>query len=83
MGFRAGSGTTMDVTTGLIMLMAAAAVGRGRHARDAAPAADAGGRAAREPVRDQHRGDEALPECNTGNLVTDAICSNCGKHLPG
>jgi hypothetical protein len=28
-------------------------------------------------------GMKRCPACNTGNLVTDATCSNCGKPLPG
>jgi uncharacterized paraquat-inducible protein A len=28
-------------------------------------------------------GMKRCPSCGTGNLVTDATCSNCGKHLPG
>ena len=27
-------------------------------------------------------GMKRCPHCGTGNLVTDAKCSNCGKHLP-
>jgi uncharacterized membrane protein len=28
-------------------------------------------------------GMKRCPSCGTGNLVTDATCSNCGKRLPG
>ena len=73
----------MDVTTGLVMLMGAAAVG--------AVATLAMLRRQRMQAAGPHEslyatsteGMKRCPECNTGNLVTDAICSNCGKHLPG
>ena len=80
---RAGSGTTMDVTTGLIMLMAAAGVGavatlamlRRQRLQAAGPH--------ESPYATSTEGMKRCPACNTGNLVTDANCSNCGKHLPG
>jgi hypothetical protein len=28
-------------------------------------------------------GMKRCPSCGTGNLVTDATCSTCGKRLPG
>ncbi|HUP55386.1 MAG TPA: zinc-ribbon domain-containing protein [Methylomirabilota bacterium] len=28
-------------------------------------------------------GMKRCPSCGTGNLVTDATCSNCGRKLPG
>lgn len=28
-------------------------------------------------------GMKRCPSCGFGNLVTDATCSSCGKHLPG
>ncbi len=28
-------------------------------------------------------GMKRCPSCGTGNLVTDATCSSCGKRLPG
>jgi len=35
------------------------------------------------PYATSTEGMKRCPACNTGNLVTDANCSNCGKHLPG
>ncbi len=73
----------MDVTTGLIMLMAAAGVGavatlamlRRQRLQAAGPHENT--------YATSTEGMKRCPACNTGNLVTDASCSNCGKHLPG
>ena len=45
-------------------------------------------RVAGEPPRESPyavstEGMKRCPSCGTGNLVTDATCSNCGKRLPG
>ena len=83
MGFRAGSGTTMDVTTGLVMLMGAAAVGAfATLAMLRRQRIHAGG-PQESLYATSTEGMKRCPACNTGNLVTDANCSSCGKHLPG
>jgi hypothetical protein len=35
------------------------------------------------PFATSTEGMKRCPNCGTGNLVTDANCSNCGKRLPG
>jgi hypothetical protein len=35
------------------------------------------------PFAASTEGMKRCPYCGTGNLVTDANCSNCGKRLPG
>ena len=35
------------------------------------------------PFATSTEGMKRCPSCGTGNLVTDANCSNCGKRLPG
>jgi hypothetical protein len=35
------------------------------------------------PFAASTEGMKRCPSCGTGNLVTDANCSNCGKRLPG
>jgi hypothetical protein len=35
------------------------------------------------PFATSTEGMKRCPYCGTGNLVTDARCSNCGKRLPG
>ncbi len=35
------------------------------------------------PFAASTEGMKRCPTCGTGNLVTDANCSNCGKRLPG
>ena len=35
------------------------------------------------PFATSTEGMKRCPNCGTGNLVTDATCSNCGKRLPG
>ena len=74
----------MDVTTGLVMLMARGG-GGGRSPRSRC-CAGSGSQAAgphESLYATSTEGMKRCPACNTGNLVTDAICSNCGKHLPG
>jgi uncharacterized paraquat-inducible protein A len=39
--------------------------------------------ASESPFAISTEGMKRCPFCGTGNLVTDATCSNCGKHLPG
>ena len=39
--------------------------------------------AAESPFAASTEGMKRCPSCGTGNLVTDATCSNCGKRLPG
>ena len=74
----------MDQTTQLIALVGAATLGllatvaimrRQRHETE-----DAG----RENLYAvSTEGMKRCPTCGFGNLVTDATCSSCGKHLPG
>jgi hypothetical protein len=35
------------------------------------------------PFATSTEGMKRCPNCGTGNLVTDANCSKCGKRLPG
>lgn len=35
------------------------------------------------PYAVSSEGMKRCPSCGVGNLVTDATCSGCGKHLPG
>jgi zinc ribbon protein len=35
------------------------------------------------PFATSTEGMKRCPNCGTGNLVTDATCSKCGKRLPG
>lgn len=35
------------------------------------------------PFATSTEGMKRCPHCGTGNLVTDANCSNCGRRLPG
>jgi len=74
----------MDVTTGLLLLVVAAAIGivgtigilrRQRRALEAA------GR--ESPFAIATEGMKRCPSCGMGNLVTDVDCSSCGKPLPG
>jgi hypothetical protein len=75
----------MDEQSGLLLLITAAAVGvvatieilrkqqRALHA----------GVPHESPYAVSTEGMKRCPACNTGNLVTDATCSSCGKPLPG
>ena len=74
----------MDSTTGLLLIIIAASIGivgtiaimvRQRRAVEAL------GR--ESPYAVSTEGMKRCPSCNTGNLVTDANCSNCGTPLPG
>ncbi len=74
----------MDTDSGLLLLVGAAAVGivgtigilrRERLQTEAA------GR--ESPFAVSTEGMKRCPSCGTGNLVTDATCSTCGKTLPG
>ncbi len=74
----------MDSTSGLLLIIIAASIGivgtigimvKQRRAVEAL------GR--ENPYAVATEGMKRCPSCNTGNLVTDANCSNCGKPLPG
>jgi hypothetical protein len=74
----------MDQSTQLIAMIAAAIVGilavlwilrRERRVSEAPP---------EEPrFAVSTEGMKRCPACGTGNLVTDATCSSCGRPLPG
>jgi hypothetical protein len=74
----------MDETSGLLLLITAAAVGIvatiGIMRRQRMLTESAG---RESPYAVSTEGMKRCPSCNTGNLVTDADCSNCGKPLPG
>jgi hypothetical protein len=74
----------MDATSGLLLIITAAAVGIVATInilrRDPARAL-AGGH--ENPFAMSTEGMKRCPSCGTGNLVTDATCSRCGKPLPG
>ncbi len=74
----------MDTTTLLVALVGVAVLGlvatiaivrRNRIAETAAPTES------RFAVSTE--GMKRCPSCGTGNLVTDATCSQCGRRLPG
>jgi hypothetical protein len=74
----------VDSTTGLLLIIVAASIGiigtigimvKQRRAVEAI------GR--ENPYAVSTEGMKRCPSCNTGNLVTDATCSTCGKPLPG
>lgn len=76
----------MDTQTGLLLLIVAASVGivgtlfilrRERHEAETDAAAH------ESPFAVSTEGMKRCPSCGTGNLVTDATCSNCGRPLPG
>lgn len=60
----------------VIGILAVLAISR-RNRRDAKVAAH------ESPFAVSTEGMKRCPYCGTGNLVTDANCSNCGKRLPG
>ena len=73
----------MDQTTQILALIGAAALGilaavtilrRDRGADHAPP---------ESPYAVSTEGMKRCPSCGTGNLVTDATCSSCGRRLPG
>ena len=74
----------MDQTLPLLALIGAAALGIvatvGILLRDRERA-----RVARResPFATSTEGMKRCPACGVGNLVTDATCSSCGRHLPG
>ena len=78
----AGSGTTMDETTGRMMLDGGRRGRRSRHARDGAPAADQAAGPHESLYATSTEGMKRCLECDIGT-VTDAICSDCGKLLRG
>jgi len=74
----------VDSTTGLLLIIIAATIGiigtlgimvKQRRAVEAL------GR--ENPYATATEGMKRCPSCFTGNLVTDATCSTCGKPLPG
>lgn len=73
----------MDTQSGLLFLITAAAVGivatlgilRRQRLQTAGPR--------ESPYAVSTEGMKRCPSCGTGNLVTDATCSSCGKSLPG
>jgi hypothetical protein len=74
----------MDQTMQLLLLIAFAIIGilavlviAGRNRRSA----ESDSR--ESPFAASTEGMKRCPSCGTGNLVTDANCSNCGKRLPG
>jgi hypothetical protein len=74
----------MDQTTQLLLVIGLAIIGilasiaiLDRNRRSAASDAR------ESPFAASTEGMKRCPNCGTGNLVTDANCSNCGKRLPG
>jgi ribosomal protein L32 len=74
----------MDQTTQLLLVIGLAVIGilsaiaiLDRNRRSAK------GEARESPFAASTEGMKRCPSCGTGNLVTDANCSNCGKRLPG
>jgi hypothetical protein len=74
----------MDQTTQILVVLGFAVLGilavvriLGRDRRSADEAARD------SPFAVSTEGMKRCPSCGTGNLVTDANCSNCGKRLPG
>jgi uncharacterized membrane protein len=74
----------MDQSTQLIALLVAVAVGlvavvaimrRQRHDEEDATR--------ESPFAVSSEGQKRCPNCGVANLVTDANCSNCGRHLAG
>ena len=73
----------MDQTTQILALIGVAALGllatvtilRRDRVANAPPR--------ESPFAVSTEGMKRCPSCGTGNLVTDATCSNCGKRLPG
>jgi hypothetical protein len=79
-----GRDIDVDAYTGLLFIIVAASVGivgtlgilfKQRKALQAS--------GHENPYAVSTEGMKRCPACNTGNLVTDATCSNCGKPLPG
>jgi hypothetical protein len=74
----------MDTESGLLLLIGAAAVGIvgtiGILRRERLQTESAG---RESPFAVSTEGMKRCPSCGTGNLVTDATCSTCGKTLPG
>jgi hypothetical protein len=74
----------MDATSGLLLVVGAAAVGIAatigilRRQRIEALSASQ-----ENPYAVATEGMKRCPSCGMGNLVTDATCSSCGKRLPG
>jgi len=74
----------MDQTTQILLVLGFAVLGilavvriLGRDRRSADELAHD------SPFATSTEGMKRCPSCGTGNLVTDANCSNCGKRLPG
>jgi ribosomal protein L32 len=74
----------MDQSTLLLAVVIAAAIGmvgvlailrRDRHATEDAER--------ESPFAVSSEGMKRCPSCGTPNLVTDSVCSTCGKRLPG
>ncbi len=73
----------MDQTTQILALIGAASLGilavvtilRRDRADDHPPP--------ESPYAVSTEGMKRCPACGTGNLVTDATCSSCGRRLPG
>lgn len=74
----------MDATSGLLLLITAAAIGIvatiGILRRQRLQVESAG---RESPYSISTEGMKRCPACGVGNLVTDATCSGCGKSLPG
>lgn len=74
----------MDETLPLLALIGAAMLGIvatvGILVRDREHAKEAG---RESPFATSTEGMKRCPACGVGNLVTDATCSACGRHLPG
>jgi hypothetical protein len=77
-------GKVMDTASGLLLMVTAAAVGIvatiGILRRQRLQLESSG---RENPLAVSTEGMKRCPNCGTGNLVTDATCSNCGKALPG
>jgi hypothetical protein len=74
----------MEQSTLLFAVIVAAAIGivavllilrRERHATEEAKR--------ESPFAASSEGMKRCPSCGTANLVTDSVCSNCRKRLPG
>ncbi len=85
-----GAGTShaeerhVDPTTGLLLVIIAASSASSARSGSCVKQRRAEEALGREsPFAVATEGMKRCPSCGTGNLVTDATCSNCGKPLPG